>query len=122
VERYLVRTEKIKRARQLMFLKSCLFRSDMRSVFLTNFAALKEPKICMSSIRKASLTELEKLRKCAESLKYHSLESMELVIMEYMSAYPVFHRFIEWELEKRLRTHFRGYDFCYALNPGCTAL
>jgi hypothetical protein len=42
----------------------------MRSVFLVNFAALKEPKIYMSSIRKASLTELEKLRKCAESLNY----------------------------------------------------
>jgi hypothetical protein len=42
----------------------------MRSVFLVNFAALKEPKIYMSSIREASLTELEKLRKCAESLNY----------------------------------------------------
>ena len=111
VERYLLHTEKTKRARQLMFIKSCLFRSDMRSVFLTNFAALEEPKISMSSIRKASLAELEKLRKCAESLKYRSPEAMELVIMEYVSAYPVFHRFMEWALENDFEHIFEDMIF-----------
>jgi hypothetical protein len=111
VERYLVRTEKTKRARQLMFIKSCLFRSDMRNVFLTNFTALEEPKISMSSIRKASLPELEKLRKCAESLEYRSPEAMDLVIMEYVSAYPVFHRFMEWSLENDFEHIFEDMIF-----------
>jgi hypothetical protein len=111
VERYLVRSEKTKRARQLMFIKSCLFRSDMRSVFLTNYAALEQPVISMSSIRKASLAELEKLRRSAESLKYRSPEAMELVIMEYVNAYPVFHRFMEWALENDFEHIFEDMIF-----------
>ena len=111
VERYLIRSEKIKRARQLMFIKSCLFRSDMRMVFLTNFAALERPAISMSSIRSASLAELNKLRESVQILEYRSPEDMELVIMEYVNAYAVFHKFMEWAVENDFERIFEDMIF-----------
>lgn len=111
VKLYLIRSEKIKRARQLMFIKSCLFRSDMRMVFLTNFAALERPAISMSSIRSADLVELNKLHESAQVLEYRSPEHMELVIMEYVNAYAVFHQFMEWAVERDSQSIFEDMIF-----------
>ncbi|MDD5321537.1 MAG: hypothetical protein PHD43_13170 [Methylococcales bacterium] len=111
VEGYLIHLGKIKRARQLMFIKSCLFRSDMRKVFLTNFAALERPAINMSSIRSAGLVEVNKLRESAQVLEYRSPEDMELVIMEYVNAYPVFHKFMEWAVENDFERIFEDMIF-----------
>ena len=57
VERWLARKEKEGKRRQLLYLKSYLFRSEMRQVFLSNFEALAEPAISIAEIRAATLPE-----------------------------------------------------------------
>jgi hypothetical protein len=63
VEKFLEKREKKERRRQLMFIKSYLFRSEMLNLFLANFDALKFPAITMSKIKNAILEELKQMRK-----------------------------------------------------------
>ena len=95
VERLLERRELREKRRQLMFIKSTMFRSDMRNLFIANFANLKRPALSMSKIKSASLKELEKMRREAETIEYQSLESMEPIIMEYVNAQRVWVSFME---------------------------
>ena len=55
VEKMLERRETKERRRQLMFIKSHMFRTDMRGLFIANFRGLKTPPVTMSQIRLASL-------------------------------------------------------------------
>ena len=50
VERWLAHEEKEGKRRQLMYLKSYLFRSEMRNVFISNFAGLARPAISLAWI------------------------------------------------------------------------
>lgn len=95
VERLLERRELKEKRRQLMFIKSTMFRSDMRNLFITNFANLKSPALSMSKIKSASLKELQQMRREAEKIEYQSLESMEPIIMEYVNAQRVWVSFME---------------------------
>ena len=95
VERFLELREAKEKRRQLMFIKSHLFRSDMRPLFLADLAALKSPDITVEKVRRASLDELRELRRQAETVEFKSLEAMEPVIMEYVRAEPVWHGFKE---------------------------
>jgi len=81
--------------RQLMFVKSYLFRAEMRRLFITNFDALKYPSVTMSIIKNATLKELQQKRKEAENAEYISLEAMEPVIMEYVKTKQTWIRFLE---------------------------
>jgi hypothetical protein len=99
VERYLAWREKRRRERQLMFIKSCLFRSELRSLYMTNFEALAFPRISMEDIKGAGQKELKGwLKQVEESSRYHSPEAMEAVIIEYVKAYNSFNRFLEWAI------------------------
>ncbi|MGZ8236491.1 MAG: hypothetical protein ACXWTY_01295 [Methylobacter sp.] len=99
VERYLAWREKRRRARQLMFIKSCLFRSELRTLYMTNFEALAYPKISMKDIKGAGPKELKEwLKQVEENARYRSPEAMEAVIMEYVNAYLSFNRFLEWAI------------------------
>jgi hypothetical protein len=98
VERYLAWREKARRARQLMFIKSCLFRSELRTLYLTNFSALAYPDIDLEDIKGATPKDLTIWLKQAESARYRSPEAMESVIIEYVNAYQVFNRFLEWAI------------------------
>jgi len=95
VERFLELREAKEKRRQLMFIKSHLFRSDMRPLFLADLAALKSPDITVEKVRRASLDELRELRRQAETVEFKSLEAMEPVIIEYVRAEPVWHGFKE---------------------------
>jgi hypothetical protein len=95
VERFLELREAKEKRRQLMFIKSHLFRSDMRPLFLADLAALKSPDITVEKIRRASLDEIREMRRQAETVEFKSLEAMEPVIMEYVKAEPVWHGFKE---------------------------
>jgi len=95
VESFLEQREIKEKRRQLMFIKSHLFRSDMRPLFLADFAALKSPDLTFEKIRRASLDELHEMRRQAETVEFKSLEAMEPVIMEYVKAEPVWHGFKE---------------------------
>ena len=94
VERYLEGKEKQEKRKQLSYIKSCLFRSEMHNLFFANFNALKEPDISMQRIKNSTLDELKKMREEANRVEYKSLEEMEPVIMEYVEAHSVWHNFM----------------------------
>ena len=94
VERLLERRAAREKRRQLMFIKSHLFRAEMRSLFIRNFKALKSPALTMSGIKNASLAELKRMREEAEKIEYQSLVAMEPVIMEYVKARHVWQQFL----------------------------
>ena len=95
VERLLERREMQAKREQLMYIKSFMFRSQMRDLFIANFAALKSPALTMKQIRRASLAELREMRAQADDIEYRSLEALEAVIDEYVKAEPVWHSFKE---------------------------
>ena len=114
VQRYLENTEKNEKRRQLMFIKSCFFRSEMRNLFLANFGALKSPCLTMSKIKNSSLGELRKMRQDANTIEYESLEKMELVIMEYVKAQHVWQNFMDRAITYDFEDTF--HDMIYILN------
>ena len=95
VQRFLNKREFKDKRRQLMFIKSHMFRTEMRALFLSNFAAVRSPVITIHKIREASPRELKKIRAEDEHIEYKSLEAMEPVIMEYVKAENVWHTFKE---------------------------
>lgn len=114
VERLLERRLARERRRQLMFIKSHLFRAEMRSLFIQNFGALKSPAVTLSWIRNASLAELKRMRQDAEKIEYRSLEAMEPVITEYVKAKNVWQQF----LSQAIHYNFEDIiiDMIYILN------
>jgi len=106
VERFLAHTEKKKRARQLMFIKSWIFRAEMRNVFLMNFDALQKPNITINSIKEASLHELKTMRDSLSELTYRSDEQLEGVLEAYVKAYSSFRYLLEWALQHDFESIF----------------
>jgi len=98
VEQYLAVSEKVRRARQLMLIKSCLFRTELRTLYLTNFGALDYPKISLFGISEAGVDQLKAWLLEVDNARYRSSEAMEAVVMEYVNAYPAFNRFLEWAI------------------------
>ena len=95
VERFLEKREIREKRRHLMYIKSTMFRSEMRNLFLANFAALKSPTVTVADIRAAGLDDLRDLRRRAETVEYRSLEAMEPVILEYLRTRHVWNEFKE---------------------------
>lgn len=114
VQRYLDSREKKEKRRQLMFIKSYFFRSEMRNLFLANFGALKSPRLTMSKIKNSSLGELRKMRQDASKIEYESLEKIELVIMEYVKAQYVWQNFMDRAITYDFEDTF--HDMIYILN------
>jgi hypothetical protein len=111
VDAYMARKEREKRGRQLMFIKSVIFRSELRSLYLANFAALEQPPITMSMIRAADLAQLKQFRESAGTIRYRSPEAMETVITQYVDAYPVFYGFMEWAIANDFERIFEEMVF-----------
>jgi len=107
VERALQKHDRREKRRQLMFIKSHLFRSEMRGLFLADFAALKAPALTMDEIRIASLEDLKGMRLKAKAVEYKSPEDMEPVILEYVKAESVWHNF----MERAITYNFEGIFF-----------
>jgi hypothetical protein len=95
VERILENREIREKRRQLRLIKSYMFRSHMRNLFLANFGALASPSVSMTDIQNASLEELRAFRRMAENPEYRSLQAMEPVIWEYVRARSVWADFLE---------------------------
>jgi len=94
VEKIMEKREIRRKKKELMYLKSYLFRSGMRRLFIANFAALKAPPITIRDIIKGSLDQLTDMRRQAESVDYLSPADMEKVVMEYVRAEPVWINFM----------------------------
>ncbi|MFC1998624.1 hypothetical protein ACFLVR_03145 [Chloroflexota bacterium] len=95
VEKLLDVKEKSEKKKQLTYIKGCIFRSDMRSLFASNFAALKSPAVSIPQIKDMSLDELKQAKKNANVVEYKSPDAMEPVIMEYVNAQPVWKNFMD---------------------------
>jgi len=108
VEKYTERHERKEKRRQLMYIKSTMFRSDMRSLFITNFHALKTPNLSMTRIKAASLEELRAMRAATEAVEYKSVEAMEPVILEYVKAEGVWRSFMERAINYNFEEIFFG--------------
>lgn len=114
VGNFLEKREKKERRRQLMFIKSCVFRSELLNLFIVNFDALKFPSLTMSKIRNATLEEMRQMRKEADTIEYQSPEMMEPVIMEYVKAEQVWHSFKERAITYNFEEIF--HDMIFILN------
>ena len=101
VESLLKKKERQVREKQLRYIKSYIFRSDLRRLFVMNFASLKKPSIILSDMDK-SLIQLHQLRQEAEDVQYRSLKDVEMIIMEYVKTEHVWQLF----MEKAMDFHF----------------
>lgn len=95
VERFLENRKNKERRRQLMLIKSCMFRLEMRNLFISNLIAIKSPSITMSKIKAATLAEMNKMREDAETIEYKSLDMMEAIIMEYTNIQHIWRNFMD---------------------------
>jgi hypothetical protein len=114
VERWLARKDKEGKRQQLMYLKSYLFRSEMRNVFISNFSALARPALSLEWIRDAGLEELTRARDGITTLEYHSPAAVEEVLGEYVHARHVFQTFMEWAAAHDFESIF--HDMIYILH------
>lgn len=78
-----------------MLIKSCMFRLEMRNLFISNLIAIKSPSITMSKIKAATLGEMYKMREDAETIEYKSLDMMEPIIMEYANIQHIWRNFMD---------------------------
>jgi len=95
VQRFLENTRNQDKRRQLMYIKSYLFRAELRNLFVSNFRALAYPTVTMKQIKDSTPEELNQIRQEAVNTKYESLEAMEHVINEYVKSQHVWHDFME---------------------------
>jgi hypothetical protein len=114
VERWLAHEEKEGKRRQLMYLKSYLFRSEMRNVFISNFAGLARPAISLAWIRDATLEQLTAARDGIAAVEYRSDQDVDLIIAEYVRARRVFQTFMEWAVANDFEAIF--HDMIYILH------
>jgi flagellar biogenesis protein FliO len=117
VERFLELRENKQKRQQLLYIKSYMFRSEMRNLFIANFAALKHPAVRLDRLRSATLEELKEFRRQAESIEYASPEAMEPVIKEYVKAEPVWHAFKERAITYNFESIF--HDMIFILHFIC---
>ncbi len=108
VERYLSRKERADKLRHLMYIKSYVFRAEMRNLFIANFKALKYPAIDMGKLKEANLAELKKIRANAEKIEYKSVEAMEPVIMEYVNSREAFYGFMQRAINCNFESIFQN--------------
>ena len=99
VERFLASREKKGRLHMLMHMKSYIFRSQMREVFINSFNALASPQIDIRKLATAELSELYKLREGLNELTYRSVDELEVVVLSYIDARSVFVTFMDWAMQ-----------------------
>jgi hypothetical protein len=111
VERWLANKEKQARRRQFMYLKSYIFRSGMRSVFVSNFAGLVEPKITLEWLRTASPRELRAARDGIVRVRHVSPAVVDGILDKYVHARKVFLTFMDWAVQNDFEPIFHDMIF-----------
>lgn len=99
---------------QLMFVKSLMFRLDLRDLYIANFLALQSPPLNFARIQAATLGELKAMREAANSVEYKSLEAMEPVITEYANTQDVWRSFMDIARENNFNNIFQ--DMMYIMH------
>lgn len=95
LDRFLRGREARARRLRLRHIKSYLFRSDLRRLFVANVNACARPNVSMAFIRSASLEELKARRAEAARVEYSGPAAMDAIIAEYVAAEPVWKQFLE---------------------------
>ncbi len=114
VEYFLKLKEKTKKKSQLLLIKSYVFRSEMRNLFICNINALQAPQINLSRLREMTKEELINYKDGFGDLVYKSEESLEKVIQEYLNTKEIFTFFMNWALENGFESIFE--DMIYVLH------
>ncbi len=114
LDRFLRGREAREKRRRLFYIKSLMFRSDMRDMFAKNVDAVKYPDVSMRFIRNATLAELKAHRALATRTEYPTPESMEPIIMEYVRAEHVWKNFMDLAIANDFDDVFQG--MVYILN------
>ncbi len=114
VEYFLSHKEKTNKKYQLFLIKSYLFRSEMKRLFISNLTSLQSPEITINKIRGMTLKELKDLRSNLGDLTYKSHLHLEKVVEEYIKAKNVFRFFLEWAIENNVEYIFK--DMIYILH------
>lgn len=114
VERFLSHEAKKQDLRKHMYIKSYIFRSELRNVFIANVNALKYPPLTISEIRTASIKKLQSMRDKLDDIQYGSDEEIENVIIEYTHAHKTFYKFMEWAVDHDFETIF--FDMIHLLH------
>ena len=83
VEHFISHKEKTNKKYQLFLIKSYLFRSEMKRLFICNLISLQSPEITINKIRGMTLKELKDLRSNLGDLTYKSHLHLEKVVQEY---------------------------------------
>ena len=99
--------EQKRRKQQLMFLKSCMFRLELRDLYIADFRALQSPSLTFAQIKTATLDEPKQMRRQADSVEYRSPEAMEAVITEYAKAQDVWRGFLNLAMENGFEEIFQ---------------
>ena len=114
VEHFISHKEKANKKYQLFLIKSYLFRSEMKRLFISNLISLQSPEITINKIRGMTLKELKDLRSNLGDLTYKSHQHLEKVVEEYIKAKNVFQFFLEWAIENNVEYIFK--DMIYVLH------
>ena len=114
VEHFISHKEKANKKYQLFLIKSYLFRSEMKRLFISNLISLQSPELTINKIRGMTLKELKDLRGNLGDLTYKSHLHLEKVVEEYIKAKNVFQFFLEWAIENNVEYIFK--DMIYVLH------
>ncbi len=114
VEHFMARKEKNHKKHQLLLIKSYLFRSEMKDLFISNMMSLSNPEITINKIRNMTLQEIKDLRSNLSDFTYKSLQDLDKVIQEYVKAKNVFQFFLNWAIENKIELIFE--DMIYIIH------
>jgi hypothetical protein len=106
--------EQRSRKQQLLFMKSYMFRLDLRDLYIADFMALRSPALSFSAIRGATLADLKSMREQADTVEFTSLEAMEAVIAEYADAQQTWRDFMDIARENGFEDIFQ--DMLYIMH------
>jgi len=102
------------RKQQLMFIKSYMFRLDLRDLYISDFLALSSPALSFMGIKLSDLVQLRQMRELANTIEYQSNEAMESVVTEYVNAQEAWRSFMDIARESGLNDVFQ--DMLYILH------
>ncbi len=114
VEHFMSLKDEANKKYQLFLIKSYLFRSEMKNLFICNLISLQGPEITISGIRGMTLKELKDFRNNIGDLTYKSHLHLDKVIQEYVKAKNVFQFFLNWAIEHKMDYIFK--DMIYILH------
>lgn len=104
VERLLSLTDRNKKRRRLTDMLFVQYGMEMSSLLAASFEAVESHSLSMSQIESASIQELKKLRDDAATIKYKSIELIEVAVEEYVKSQHIWKtyldRAIEYDLEE----------------------